>query len=60
VHKSLPRKANAHRSGVRTHVRPAGVLHPDSSVGAAYAASLESVDAVINGLHRKVPGSTPG
>jgi hypothetical protein len=36
------------------------VLHPDSSVDAAHAAALESVDAVINGLHRKVPGSTPG
>jgi hypothetical protein len=36
------------------------VPHPDSSVGAAHAALLESVDAVINELHRKVPGSTPG
>jgi hypothetical protein len=36
------------------------VLHPDSSVDAARAAPLESVDAVINGLHRKVPGSIPG
>jgi hypothetical protein len=43
--KSLPSKANAHRAGVRAQVRPAGVRHPDPSVGVARAAPLESADA---------------
>ena len=60
AYESLPRKANAHRSGVRTRVRLAGVRHPDSSVDAVHAAPLESADAAINGLHREVPSSILG
>jgi hypothetical protein len=42
--KNLLLRANAHRSGVRAHARPADVRQPAMSVVAAYVASPDATD----------------